>query len=166
MESTNWGGEGLKNHNFIGLCLSRTLHAYLWTLRQVFKSLTWWDNYPCRFKYWVGFIIHQKSASGYDQKKVWNYSEFCRIILPQNITYYIAHCPGWLNYIYTYIYIHTHKHTYMCVYVYIYIYIWLLWILVVASGILFPNQGLNPGPLHWRHRVLATGPAGKSLDDI
>ena len=26
----------------------------------------------------------------------------------------------------------------------------------------FPNQGSNPGPLHWEHRVLATGPPGNS----
>ena len=26
----------------------------------------------------------------------------------------------------------------------------------------FPDQGSNPGPLHWEHRVLATGPPGKS----
>ena len=25
----------------------------------------------------------------------------------------------------------------------------------------FPSQGSNPGPLHWEHRVLATGPLGK-----
>ena len=34
--------------------------------------------------------------------------------------------------------------------------------LVAACGIYFPNQGSNPGPLHWEHRVLATGPPGKS----
>ena len=34
--------------------------------------------------------------------------------------------------------------------------------LVVASGIYFPDQGLNPGPLHWEFRVLATGPSGTS----
>ena len=26
----------------------------------------------------------------------------------------------------------------------------------------FPDQGLNPGPLHWEHRVLTTVPPGKS----
>ena len=35
-------------------------------------------------------------------------------------------------------------------------------LLVVAWGIQFPNQGSNPGPLHWEHRVLASGPLGKS----
>ena len=30
-------------------------------------------------------------------------------------------------------------------------------LLVVASGIQFPNQGSNPGSLHQEHRVLATG---------
>ena len=33
--------------------------------------------------------------------------------------------------------------------------------IVAACGILFPDQGLKPGPLHWKHRVLATGPSGK-----
>ena len=45
-------------------------------------------------------------------------------------------------------------------------------LLVVASGLLVvacmwivvPNQGSNPGPLHWEHRVLPTGPPGKSLE--
>ena len=27
----------------------------------------------------------------------------------------------------------------------------------------FPDQGLNPCPLKWKHRVLTTGPPGKSL---
>ena len=31
-----------------------------------------------------------------------------------------------------------------------------------ACGI-FLDQGLNPGPLHWEHEVLATGPPGESL---
>ena len=26
---------------------------------------------------------------------------------------------------------------------------------------LFPDQGCNPGPLHWEHGILATGPPGK-----
>ena len=29
-------------------------------------------------------------------------------------------------------------------------------------GSKFPDQGLNPGPLHWEHGVLDTGPPGKS----
>ena len=37
-------------------------------------------------------------------------------------------------------------------------------LLVVACGIWFPDQRLNPGPLCWGHRVLATGPLGKSPD--
>ena len=28
------------------------------------------------------------------------------------------------------------------------------------------NQGLSPHPLQWKHRVLATGPAGKFLDAL
>ena len=41
--------------------------------------------------------------------------------------------------------------------IYFYLFIWLHWVLVVACGIQFPEQGLNPGPLHWELRVLATG---------
>ena len=29
-------------------------------------------------------------------------------------------------------------------------------------GSYFPDQGLNPRPLHWKHGVLTTGPPGKS----
>ena len=39
-------------------------------------------------------------------------------------------------------------------------------LLVVACGILFPDKGLNPCPLHWEHGVLATGPLGQSLTRI
>ena len=35
-------------------------------------------------------------------------------------------------------------------------------LLVVACGIQFPDQGWNPGSLHWEREVLATGPPGKS----
>ena len=35
---------------------------------------------------------------------------------------------------------------------------------VVACGIQFPDQGSNLQPLHWEHRVLATGPPAKSPD--
>ena len=38
--------------------------------------------------------------------------------------------------------------------------------LVVACGIQFPDQGSNPGPLHWEHGVPATGPPGKSQNHI
>ena len=38
-------------------------------------------------------------------------------------------------------------------------------LLGVAGGIKFPDQGLNPVPLQWDSRVLATGPLGKSLLD-
>ena len=37
-------------------------------------------------------------------------------------------------------------------------------LLVAACGIYFPDQGSNLGLLHGEPRVLATGPAGKSLD--
>ena len=36
--------------------------------------------------------------------------------------------------------------------------------LVVACGIQFPDQGLNPWSLHWEHRVLVTKPPGKSQE--
>ena len=32
-----------------------------------------------------------------------------------------------------------------------------------ACGIQFPDQGWNPGPLHWERGVPLTGPPGKSL---
>ena len=31
---------------------------------------------------------------------------------------------------------------------------------------LFPDQGLNPCPLHWKHVVLTTGPPGKSFSNV
>ena len=47
---------------------------------------------------------------------------------------------------------------------------WHLWSLlhhlrsfVVACGTQFPDQEWNLGPLHWEHRVLATGSPEKSL---
>ena len=43
-----------------------------------------------------------------------------------------------------------------------YLFIWLYWVLVVACGIQFPDQGSNLGSLHWEHGVLATRPPGKS----
>ena len=45
----------------------------------------------------------------------------------------------------------------------IYLFIWLLPLLVVACGIYFPDQGSNPGPLHWECGVSTTGLQGKSL---
>ena len=36
---------------------------------------------------------------------------------------------------------------------------------VAAYGIEFPDQGSNPGPLHWQLGVLATEPPGKSLEE-
>ena len=35
-------------------------------------------------------------------------------------------------------------------------------LLVAVCGIQFSGQGSNQGPLHWEHRLLATGPAEKS----
>ena len=43
-----------------------------------------------------------------------------------------------------------------------YLFIWLLPALAAACGIKFPDQGLNPGPLHREHRIPAAGPPGKS----
>ena len=37
-------------------------------------------------------------------------------------------------------------------------------LLVAACGIRFPDQGSNPGSLHWECGVLAIGPPGKSLE--
>ena len=39
-------------------------------------------------------------------------------------------------------------------------------LLITACGIEFPDQGSNPGFLHWEHGVLATGPAGKSQESL
>ena len=36
----------------------------------------------------------------------------------------------------------------------------------VACEILFPDQESNWGPLHWEHRVLSTGPPGKSRSNF
>ena len=43
-----------------------------------------------------------------------------------------------------------------------YLFIWLHGVLVASCGLWFPDQGSNPGPLHWELRGLATGPQGKS----
>lgn len=40
------------------------------------------------------------------------------------------------------------------------------WQFHMACWILVPQQGLNPSPLHWKHRALITGPPGKSLLDF
>ena len=34
-------------------------------------------------------------------------------------------------------------------------------LLAVVHGISFPDQGWDPGPLHWECGILATGPPGK-----
>ena len=34
---------------------------------------------------------------------------------------------------------------------------------LVACGVFFPNQGLSPQPLHWKHGVLTTELPGRSL---
>ena len=40
--------------------------------------------------------------------------------------------------------------------------LWCVGSIVAACGIQFPDQGSNPGPLHWECEVLAAGPSGKS----
>ena len=47
-----------------------------------------------------------------------------------------------------------------------YLFIWLHQVFLAAYGIQFPDQALNLGLLHWEHRVLATGPSGKSLNFV
>ena len=37
---------------------------------------------------------------------------------------------------------------------------------VVACRIQFPNQGSDPGPLNWEHRVLTTGPQGSPSSTV
>ena len=39
-------------------------------------------------------------------------------------------------------------------------------LLVAACGISFPDQGSNPGPLHWERGVLATKPPKKSSESV
>ena len=50
------------------------------------------------------------------------------------------------------------------IFLFIYLFIWLHQVLVAACG--FPDQGSNPGPLHWECRVFATGPPGKSATEF
>ena len=38
-----------------------------------------------------------------------------------------------------------------------------MWTFSCGVWEVFPDQGSNPGALHWEHRVLATGPSGKPL---
>ena len=59
------------------------------------------------------------------------------------------------------------------IFFYVYLFIWLQWVIVVAyellaeaCGIQFPDQGLNLGPLHWKHGLLATELPGKSLSYV
>lgn len=53
-------------------------------------------------------------------------------------------------------------------FIYLYLFIWLSWVaackfLVAACEIYLPDQELNPGSLHWEHRILITKPPGKNL---
>ena len=50
--------------------------------------------------------------------------------------------------------------------IYFYLFTWLGEVLVVACGIWFPDQGSNPGSLHWECGVPATGAPGKSQDKV
>ena len=55
--------------------------------------------------------------------------------------------------------------------IYLFILFWRGWVLavvrevflVVACGISFPDQGSISGPLHWEHKILATGPPLKHI---
>jgi len=42
------------------------------------------------------------------------------------------------------------------------LHLWHVDFLAGACGSYFPDQGLNPDPLHWEHAVLAAEPPGKS----
>ena len=42
----------------------------------------------------------------------------------------------------------------------IFFFFWLYQVLTAVCGLWFPEQGWNPGPLHWELEVLATGPPG------
>ena len=61
----------------------------------------------------------------------------------------------------------------VCMYTHIYTYIYIIYLFSCTKSSLWHMgflqhmgssslQGLNPGPLHWEHGVLATGPPGKS----
>ena len=39
-----------------------------------------------------------------------------------------------------------------------------IWAALCSMWDLFPDEGLNPRPLHWKHRVSTTGPPGKFLE--
>ena len=43
-----------------------------------------------------------------------------------------------------------------------YLFIWLGQVLIMVCEIYFPDQGSNPGLLHWELQVLTTAPPGKS----
>ena len=60
--------------------------------------------------------------------------------------------------------------TSVCSFLNLYVFIWLHQVLVAACrifrtrcGIQFSDREPNPGSLYWEHRLLATGPPGKSL---
>ena len=44
------------------------------------------------------------------------------------------------------------SHLFFFLNIYFYLFIWLHWVLSVACGIQFSDQGLNPGPLHWEFK--------------
>ena len=63
------------------------------------------------------------------------------------------------------------SHTLCLLVVFLSLFIWLCLFFVATCelfaavcGIQFPNQGSNPGPLHWELEVLATGPPRESLN--
>ena len=50
-------------------------------------------------------------------------------------------------------------------FIYTYVYI-CMYLLDCAGSYSLQHAGSNPGPLHWEHGVLATGPPGKSQGGI
>ena len=50
--------------------------------------------------------------------------------------------------------------SFLLIYLFRWVFVVACGLLVAACGIQFPDQGSNPGPLRWKHGVLATGPPG------
>ena len=53
--------------------------------------------------------------------------------------------------------------TSIVLFIFKHLFLWLHQVLAVAWEVEFPAQGSNPGPLHWEHAVLTSGPPGNSL---
>ena len=101
-------------------------------------SLGWEDTLEKGIAYPLQYSVHRGKSHG--DRSLVGYSPWCHREL--DTTEQLTHT-------------HTHIHTPS----------WrecLHWILIVACGICFPNQGSNLGLWHWAHKVLAPGPPGKS----